>query len=176
MRSVVLINLFEVPPDADDRFIAEWERARDFVRFREGFAATALHRSLAPDAVFRFANIAQFESVDAWRHLVADPAFPARAMPFPAHPGVYEVLHTDGDGYTAGAVVINAFDVPVDDEQAAFTVPWHETHAQLATRPGYLGACLHHCLGTADFRFVGVSWWESAEECPEPSFYEVIRR
>ena len=38
---MTLINLFEVPPDEDEQFIAAWERARD--------AAAALHRALRED-------------------------------------------------------------------------------------------------------------------------------
>jgi heme oxygenase (mycobilin-producing) len=47
---VTLINLFEVPPDEDERFVAAWERARD--------AAAALHRALREDVRFRFVDVA----------------------------------------------------------------------------------------------------------------------
>ena len=43
---VTLINAFEVPREADESFIAGWERARGFLATREGFAATALHLGL----------------------------------------------------------------------------------------------------------------------------------
>ena len=31
---LVLINAFEVPADADDDFVAGWEAARDYLRYR----------------------------------------------------------------------------------------------------------------------------------------------
>jgi heme-degrading monooxygenase HmoA len=54
---VVLINAFEVPPDADDAFLASWEATREFLRTQPGYLATRLHRSLSPEADFRFVNI-----------------------------------------------------------------------------------------------------------------------
>src|SRR5881628_131525 len=51
-----LINPFEVPPGADEAFVAGWRRARDFLASREGFSATTLHRALRPDAEFRFVH------------------------------------------------------------------------------------------------------------------------
>ena len=33
---VVLINLFEVPAEADEGFIAAWEKARDFLAAQPG--------------------------------------------------------------------------------------------------------------------------------------------
>ena len=80
---------------ADDRFVAEWEHVRDFVRFRQGRRHGAPPQP-RPGAVFSTSSPADFESVDAWRHLVAETAFLARAVSFPGHPGAYEVLHVDG--------------------------------------------------------------------------------
>ena len=56
-----LINPFEVPPGADEAFVAGWRRARDFLASREGFSATTLHRALRPDAEFRFVNVARID-------------------------------------------------------------------------------------------------------------------
>jgi len=193
--AIVLINLFEVDPDADEPFIADWEEARDFLKWKDGFLRTALHRSLAPDAAFRFVNMAEIASVDAWRALVGDPRFPGREASSPSHPGLYEVLIKDDGVPEDAAVLINAFDVPHDHEEAAFTTPWHEARDHLSSKPGYLGSRLHRCIGAADFRFVNVAWWESAESFGgavrdpgfgaiaarmpyegRPGLYEVIRR
>ena len=54
---VVLINLLEVPPAAEEGFIAGWDQARDFLAAQPGYRSTALHRSLGPDAEFRFVNV-----------------------------------------------------------------------------------------------------------------------
>ena len=66
-----LITAFEVPPDADEPFIAG---ARDFLAAREGFAASALYRALRDDVDFRFVNVARLDSPQEG---IADPDFPA---------------------------------------------------------------------------------------------------
>src|SRR3712207_9555452 len=95
-QTVTLINPFEVPTEADEPFIAGWERARDFLATKNGFTATALHRALRPDAAFRFVNVARVDSPQAWKDAVSDPAFPGGQMPFQGHPSLYEVVREDG--------------------------------------------------------------------------------
>jgi heme-degrading monooxygenase HmoA len=159
--TVVLINAFEVPPEADEPFVAGWERARDFLAGRDGFRSTALHRALRPDAEFRFVNVARVDSPQAWKDAISDPAFPGGKMPFRAHPSLYEVVHEDGapDG-TEGVILINAFEVPADADEP-FLAGWMRARELLAAAPGYLGTRLHRSLGPADFRFVNVARWSS---------------
>jgi heme-degrading monooxygenase HmoA len=156
-----LINAFEVPVEADEPFVAGWERARDFLAGREGFGATALHRALRPDADFRFVNVARVDSVPAWQAAIADPDFPGRELPFPAHPGLYEAVHEDGapDG-SEGVVLINPFEVAPDSDDE-FLEGWRGARDRLAAQPGYLGTRLHRSIGPADFRFVNVARWSS---------------
>jgi heme-degrading monooxygenase HmoA len=91
---VVLINAFEVPPAADERFVAGWDRARQVLAGQRGYLGTRLHRSLGP-ADFRFVNIARWSSPLAFSKAVADPAFQAAAgePAFPSHPALYQVIH-----------------------------------------------------------------------------------
>jgi heme-degrading monooxygenase HmoA len=91
---VVLINLFEVPAAADEGFIAAWEQARDFLAAQPGHRSTVLHRSLGPDAEFRF-NVAEWASPPAFQAATAQPDFPGREVRFGAHPGLYEILRED---------------------------------------------------------------------------------
>src|SRR4051812_39664570 len=160
-QTVTLINAFEVPPEADERFIAGWERARDFLATKDGFGTTALHRALTPDAKLRFVNVARVDSPESWQEAIADPAFPGGKMPFPAHPSLYDVVHEDGepDGGD-GVVLINVFEVPAEAD-GPFVAGWHRARELLAGRPGYLGTRLHRSLGPADFRFVNVARWSS---------------
>jgi heme-degrading monooxygenase HmoA len=175
---VVVINPFKVPVEADEPFIAGWERAR--------FTATALHRALREDADFRFVSVAVVDSLDTWREAIAQ-------MPFKAHPGVYEVAHEDGapDG-SDGVVLINPFEVPAEAD-VAFLEGWHRARELLAAQRGYLGTRLHRSRGPADFRFVNLARWSSplafarAIQQPEfqqsaampfashPALYQVIR-
>lgn len=78
---VVLINAFEVPEGDDEAFLDGWERQRTFLRRQEGYLSTRLHRSLSPDADFRFVNVALWESEQALRGATAEPEF--RAAPVP---------------------------------------------------------------------------------------------
>jgi len=101
------------------------------------------------------------DSTEAWQAAVADPDFPGRALPFPAHPALYEVAHEDGEPEGAGGVVlINPFDVP-GDEDARFLTEWERVRGRFAARQGYLGTRLHRSLGPADFRFVNIARWSS---------------
>jgi heme oxygenase (mycobilin-producing) len=90
---VILINAFEVRPDADDRFIAGWNRARELLAGESGYLGTRLHRSLGP-ADFRFVNIARWASAVAFAKAVEQRDFQraATAMPFRSNPALYEVI------------------------------------------------------------------------------------
>jgi heme oxygenase (mycobilin-producing) len=89
---VVLINAFEVPEGEDDAFLAGWERAREFLSTQEGYLSTRLHRSLSPDAEFRFVNVALWESAHAFREATSQPEFKNAPVPFPFHASLYEVV------------------------------------------------------------------------------------
>ena len=194
---VVLINLFEVPAGADEGFIAAWERARDFLQAQDGYRSTELHRSLAPDADFRFVNVAQWRSPAAFQAAMSQPAFPGRELPFPSHPALYQVVREDPppEGNPGGVVLINAFEVPPDGDDT-FLAGWEQTRDVLRGMPGYLATRLHRSLSRdADFRFVNVGRYQSpqafqaAVRHPDfqratatipyrahPGLYEVIRR
>ena len=194
---VVLINLFEVPAGADEGFIAAWERARDFLQAQDGYRSTELHRSLAPDADFRFVNVAEWASPAAFQAATGQPGFPGRDMPFPAHPGLYRVVAEDPPATDdpGGVVLINAFEVPADGDDA-FVDAWEQTRQFLRTQPGYLATRLHRSIAPqADFRFVNLGSYESPQAFQaavgqpgfrqaaaairhraHPGLYEVVRR
>jgi heme oxygenase (mycobilin-producing) len=201
---VVLINPFEVPPDRHTEFVTRWERARDFLAGREGYLDTALHRSLAPEAEFRFVNVARWRSPRDFQAAMAAPGFPGRRMPYASHPALYQVVAEDDAPAgpdpaglePAGAVLlINLFEVPAPDEDD-FMSSWEQARSLMRARPGYLGTRLHRSLAPdAEFRFVNIAAWPSAgafqaaiddpafrEATAEiagrahPSLYEVARR
>ena len=172
----LLINAFEVPPDADHAFIAGWERARDFLAAKGGFTTTALHRAWRADVDFRFVNVARVDAPEAWREAVGDPAFPGRELPFTSHPGLYEAVHDDGtpDG-TQGVTLIDPFEVPPEEDER-FLSGWERARRVLAVQRGYLGTRLHRSLGPADFRFVNIARWSSplmfAKAVGQPAFQD----
>jgi len=90
--SVILINAFEVPAGEDDTFIQGWEHARDVLRQQPGFVSTTLHQALAPDAEFRFVNVAHWESAEAFRAALAQlGSRGAGAVPYRYHQALYRV-------------------------------------------------------------------------------------
>jgi heme-degrading monooxygenase HmoA len=164
---VVLVNPFEVPPDRDDDFEAGWQRSRDFLAGQDGYLDTALHRSLMPNAEFRYVNVAHWRSPQTFQAALGRPDFPGRQAPFPAHPALYQVVVEDPAPAepTAGepAVLINLFDVP-DGADDQFLPVWERTRKVLRTRPGYLAARLHRSLSPeARFRFVNVAGWHDPQ-------------
>jgi heme-degrading monooxygenase HmoA len=90
---VLLINLVEVAAPDEGDFMAAWEQARGLMRARPGYLGTRLHRSLAPDAEFRFVSIAAWPSAGAFQAAIDDPAFleVTAEISGRAHPSLYEV-------------------------------------------------------------------------------------
>jgi heme oxygenase (mycobilin-producing) len=93
---VILINAFEVPQGQDEQFLAGWERSREVLRAQPGYLSTRLHRSLAPEADFRYVNVARWESAAAFRAATARPEFRAQTPPYRFHAALYEVVREDG--------------------------------------------------------------------------------
>ena len=91
-QPVVLINAFEVPEGRDDEFLEAWQRAADALKGQDGYLTAHLHRSLAPNADFRFVNVALWESAEAFTAATSRPEFRAKTPPFPFHPALYEVV------------------------------------------------------------------------------------
>ena len=94
--SVILINPFEVPAGTDDEeFLRGWQRAADYMRQQPGFLNSHLHRALAPDARFRFVNVAEWESAQSFQAAVSSEAFREIARGAgPSSPALYEVVRS----------------------------------------------------------------------------------
>lgn len=94
--SVILINPFELPAGTNDEdFLRGWERAADYMRRQPGFVSTRLHRALAPDARFRFVNVAEWESPQAFQAAVGSEEFREIASgAAPGSPALYEVVRS----------------------------------------------------------------------------------
>lgn len=56
--AVTLINPFEVSEGQEEQFLKEWTEAAEVLRQEPGFLSTRLHKSLNPQAKFRFINVA----------------------------------------------------------------------------------------------------------------------
>ncbi len=92
--SVILINPFEVSTEAPEGvFLQAWDRAADYMRQQPGFLSSRLHRALAPDARFRFVNLAEWSSPAAFQAAVTSEQFRAIAKDAtPGSPALYSIL------------------------------------------------------------------------------------
>jgi heme-degrading monooxygenase HmoA len=144
-----LIDLFEVAPESDAAFLADWERERR--------ASAVLYRALRADVAFRFVGV-------------------ARADAGSSAPGRYEAVHEEGapDG-AEGVTLINPFEV-ADGDDERFVAGWERARAALADQRGYLGTRLHRSVGESDLRFVNLARWSSplmfARATQRPEFRE----
>lgn len=60
-------------------------------------------------------------------------------------------------------VLINAFEVPAGEDDD-FIRSWEQARDYLSTQPGYISTALHQSVTpNADFRFVNIGRWASAE-------------
>ena len=144
-----LIDLFEVAPERDASFLADWESERG--------ASAVLYRALRADADFRFVAVAPVNDGSS-------------------APGRYEAVHEEGapEG-SEGVTLINPFEVPAGEEEP-FVAGWERARAALADQRGYLGTRLHRSVDESDFRFVNVARWSSplmfARATQRPEFRE----
>lgn len=162
---LTLINAFEVPPRADEQFVAAWSRARDLLAAQPGYGGASLHRALAPDARFRYVNLGHWQSVEHFRAATQTAGIRADTFPFPAHPGLYQAVTSEQrltNGHSSSVTLINLFEVePEQDEH--FIAGWQAACDQLSRCPGYCDTTLHRAIGDVGFRFVNVAHWASAD-------------
>jgi heme-degrading monooxygenase HmoA len=95
--TVTFVNLFEIPAGRDDAFLALWREVNAYMRAKDGYLEHRLHRALADNARYRYANVAIWASPEKWRDahddgfraLIAHPGW----AEFPSTPGLYDVVH-----------------------------------------------------------------------------------
>ena len=93
MESVILINPFEVPPEAEDRFLPAWRQAAEFMRRQPGFVSSRLHKAISSDAPFGFVNVAEWESPEAFQAAASTEEFRRMAEGSPPnHPALFSVV------------------------------------------------------------------------------------
>ena len=62
MSVVTLVNCFEVPVGREDEFFTLWKEVNAYMQAKPGYLGHTLHKSLAPNAAFRFVNVARWRS------------------------------------------------------------------------------------------------------------------
>jgi len=96
---VTLINVFEVPTEHVEVFIAGWRQRAALMSTKPGFVDTRLHRALSPQTRFQLVNVAHWESREAMEAATADPEFQQRIsaaiadprVPIASNPALYQV-------------------------------------------------------------------------------------
>jgi heme-degrading monooxygenase HmoA len=97
MGPVPFVNCFEVPAGREEEFLTRWSQVNAYMRTKPGFVSNRLHRSLSPQARFRFVNYVHWDTVEGWeaahddgfRRLVSDPGW----ADFTSTHALYEVVH-----------------------------------------------------------------------------------
>ncbi len=96
---VTLINVFEVPTEHVEVFIAQWRERAALMSTKPGFLDTRLHRAVSSQTRFQLVNVAHWESREALHAATADTEFQERIsavtanprVPILAHPALYQV-------------------------------------------------------------------------------------
>lgn len=85
---VILINPFSIPRGKEDELLAMWKETAERVKGAPGFVEARMHRSLDPDAGFRFVNAAPWESAEARQAAFAGLKPRDIGAPVAAHPAL----------------------------------------------------------------------------------------
>ena len=79
---VVLVNLFTLDEADEPAFLRAWAADAAYMKAREGFISTQLHRGLGSSPAYL--NSAVWETLDAFRKAFNDPEFQARLTDYPS--------------------------------------------------------------------------------------------
>ena len=93
----ILINVFEVPAVEAERFIAAWERTREYLQTQPGYLDTALHQAIRADAEFQFVNIARWRTAEEFMAATQSAGFREAAAGlagYRPHPALYRIVRT----------------------------------------------------------------------------------
>lgn len=63
---VTLINVFSVPKGKEDEFVKWWEDVKDNITRQPEFISGKFHKSIKPDSMFNYINVAIWENEDVY--------------------------------------------------------------------------------------------------------------
>ena len=74
---VTLINVFEVPVEQAETFLAQWRERAQGMSTQPGFRDAVMYRALSSDTRFQFVNVSRWDSREAHQQATARPEFQA---------------------------------------------------------------------------------------------------
>lgn len=88
-----MINIFEVPTDDEDEFIAAWEKANDYLKTSPAFIDTVLHQSLH-GVDFHIVNTTNWASEEGFRAAIGSPEFgeAIAGLRWKSHAALYQAV------------------------------------------------------------------------------------
>lgn len=78
---IVFFNTFHVAPEDVDAFMEAWRADGEYMKEQPGYISTQLHRGIAGSTTF--INVAEWESVEAFRAAASSPEFQASLSRYP---------------------------------------------------------------------------------------------
>jgi heme-degrading monooxygenase HmoA len=165
---VKLINCFDVPRAQDELFARV--RQDTLMASQPGFLGRRWHRAIAQDAHFRFILYASWESADAFRKALAQPAMSElraklEAAGIRSDFGLFDVVEDVGsiEVEPSSVLQISGFEFAAGIE-AEFPSEFARGKACMSSKPGFLGLRMHHAIAPETrFRFIDIARWASAE-------------
>ncbi|MFJ9706013.1 antibiotic biosynthesis monooxygenase family protein [Streptomyces sp. NPDC101234] len=102
---VTFINVFEMPAEQVDAFVARWRARAHIMGNAPGFLGTKLHRAMSSESRFQVINVARWASREAWeaaQTALREPGAPPSPLDDPAvevsaNPALYEVVADVGE-------------------------------------------------------------------------------
>lgn len=95
---MVFMNVFHVAPEEVEEFMAAWTADGEFMKEQPGYISTQLHRGVAGSTTF--INVAQWQSVEAFRAAAGNPEFQASLSRYPesavASPHIFTKITVPG--------------------------------------------------------------------------------
>lgn len=73
--AVTFINVFEIPADQVDKFVAGWRERARIMSTQPGFRDYHLHQALATESRFQLVAVAHWDSSAAFESAIANPEF-----------------------------------------------------------------------------------------------------
>jgi quinol monooxygenase YgiN len=95
---ITMVNVFVVPAESQEKFLAAWREDAEFMKSRPGCISTQMHRGTAGSQLLL--NVATWESTQAFFAAFSTPEFQAAAARYPegvtASPHIFQKIAVPG--------------------------------------------------------------------------------